>query len=533
MDRPAKGWNRLTTAQHATRIGLLMTLAAALLGWLAVHTEVMYADGLRYVAGAQAVERGDWKTSVVRAVDHPAYPLAIASVHRLIGGGESPQDWQTAAQTASVLAGVLLVVPLYLIALEIYGPTVAWLACLLTYMVPITGHVLADVLSEGVFLLFWTWGCWSALRFLRQGSPLWLLPTVLAAGLAYLTRPEGLLLPAALATALGLMLFLPSIRLSWPAWHRAAALIVVGPLVIMGPYIALKGGIGTKPAVARLLGTAPKSTAMAIERERPLDPDQSAAKALVVACRGMFRAVQGAVTTPLLALAAFGLLVRSPNRDAGQARGKLFLGIVCVAWTLALVRLYATGGYCTPRHALIVAFPLIAAAASGLVGLADVLARRLAADGAESRRRLVHATTYGACLLVVCGLWGKQTLAPLNASQNGYRQAGEWLAQHASPESKVFDLKGWALYYGQRPGYSFSDYGQAAGDAKLGWVVAHNAFLDGEWSYCQTVRDLVGDRSPVQSFPETRRKGISQVHIFELAPGMARSEPAPDSTTKH
>ncbi len=45
----------------------------------------------------------------------------------------------------------------------------------------------------------------------------------------------------------------------------------------------------------------------------------------------------------------------------------VFLTIVMVAWTLALIRLFATGGYCTPRHALILAYPLIAAAAFGLI----------------------------------------------------------------------------------------------------------------------------------------------------------------------
>ncbi|MDR3622581.1 MAG: glycosyltransferase family 39 protein [Paludisphaera borealis] len=522
----------MTTSQHATRIALLTAFASVLLGWLAAHTEVMYADGLRYVAGAQAVERGDWKATIARAVDHPVYPLAVAAAHCLLGGGDRPQDWQTAAQVVSVAAGVLLVVPLYLVALELYGPAVAWLACLLTYMVPITGHVLADVLSEGVFLLFWTWGCWFALRFFRHGGMPWLLATLGAAGLAYMTRPEGLLLPAALAATLGLMVVRPSIRFARPVWLRATALIVVGPLVLVGPYIALKGGIGTKPAVARLFGLAPKSTAMAIERERPLDPDQSAARAFATACRGMFRAVQGAVTTPLLALAVLGVFLRSPGRDSGQARGRLFVGVVCVAWTLALVRLYATGGYCTPRHALILALPVIAAAASALVRLSELTARRFAADATEGRRRFVQATVCGACLLIGGSLWGKATLAPVNESYAGYRQAGEWLSAHTAPGAKVLDLKGWALFYGQRPGYSFGDLGQAPGDAGLGWVVAHDAFLVGPWSYCQTVRDLVGGRTPIRSFPETRRKGVSQVHVFELSPDMARSEPS-DSTTRH
>lgn len=517
----------MTTAKHAARVGTLMVLAAMLLGWLAARTEVMYADGLRYVHSA----RSGWSDLVVRAVDHPAYPMAIAAARRLLGGGESPQDWQTAAQVAAVVAGVLLVVPLYLTTLELYGPTAAWLACALTFLVPNTGRVLADVLSEGLFLLFWTWGCWFALRFLRNGRALWLAPMILAAGGAYLTRPEGLLLPAALAATLGIMLVRPSIRLNWPAWTRASALIVVGPMLTMGPYMAMKGGIDTKPAVARLLGTAPKSAAMAIERERPLDPDQSTVMSLALACRAVFRALQSAATTPLLLLAVLGPFLRPTETDPARSRGRLFLGIIVAAWSLALIRLYQTGGYCTPRHALIAALPLIAAGAAGAVQLVERLARRLASD-AEPRRRLVRATAYAALVLVFGGVQAKQTLAAPNAAQNGYRQAGEWLAQHASARDTVFDLKGWALYYGNLRGYSFAEYDRAPGDPDLGWLVAHDAFLVGEWDYCQTVRNLTAGLDPVASFPETRRKGVSRVHVFKLSPGLARSGSESDSTRK-
>ena len=82
----------MTTSQHAIRIALPMVFAALLLGWLAARTEVMYADGLRYIAGAQAAERGAWEATIARAVDHPIYPLAVAGSHRLLGGGERPGD---------------------------------------------------------------------------------------------------------------------------------------------------------------------------------------------------------------------------------------------------------------------------------------------------------------------------------------------------------------------------------------------------------------------------------------------------------
>src|SRR5208337_1599465 len=65
----------------------------------------------------------------------------------------------------------------------------------------------------------------------------------------------------------------------------AVLLLIAGPLLVAGPFVALKGGIATKPAVARLLGLAARSSAMAVERERPLDPGQSTLTTYVVAGR--------------------------------------------------------------------------------------------------------------------------------------------------------------------------------------------------------------------------------------------------------
>ena len=48
----------MSLKQHGPRIGLLIVLAGVLLGWLAAHTEVLFADGLRYVRQAQTLDQG-------------------------------------------------------------------------------------------------------------------------------------------------------------------------------------------------------------------------------------------------------------------------------------------------------------------------------------------------------------------------------------------------------------------------------------------------------------------------------------------
>lgn len=518
--------NRLW-ARHLGRVVVLMTVASALLGWLAAHTDVFFADGLRYITQARSLEQGSAHEGVKKAVDHPVYPLAVAAVHRALGG-TSPESWQYAAQLASIIAGVLLVIPLYLLYRELFGDACAFPACLLVYAIPLTGHVFADTLSESTFLLFWTWGLWAALVFLRTGGPGWIPAVVVFSGLAYLTRPEGLLLPAALATTVALS----------PRWVArglgkkgmiALGVLVAGSVGVVGPYVALKGGIGTKPSIARLLGTTPKSAAHAVERQRPLEPDQTAAKTYTLAVRAVGNAVAEAVTFPLLALAAVGVL--GLRRGAGAFRQWKILAVIWVASLLALVRLHATGGYCTPRHAMVLALLALPSAAAALKLGIDWAAAWLATRSRFPARPVGWAVGLGVVLL----LNAAELFAPVGEGFDGYRDAGQWLARRAAAgeAGRVVDVTGWSQFYGgHEAGYTFENLVAAPADPDARWVVAREAHLKGPWEYCQRLRSLVDGLQPVEVFRGSARRRPTKVYVFDRRPLLARPDTPPTGAVR-
>lgn len=500
------------TTRHGIRIAALMLLAAALLTTLAFRTDILFADGLRYIAQAQRWSSGHG-LETLRAVDHPIYPMAVALAHK-VRGGEGPVSWQAAGQTASVVAGVLLVAPLYLVGLELFGSTAAWLTVVLFLLTPVAGHMLADVLSEGTFLLFWLWGLWATLRFLREGAFGWLPVVIGCAGLSYLTRPEGLLLPAALVVSLLAMPLLRSTRLYWPRWWAAVGVLLLGPMLFAGPYIAFKGGIGTKPAIARLLGLAPRSPNDAVERSRPLAADQTQVETYAAAVKAVYQAINEFATPALLVLAVAGLWSwRARARE--RSRVVLLLSIMVVMALLALVRLHATGGYCTPRHASVLAVLICAAAAEGLgraLGAVSIPGRWLGqTDTRFTAGPLVWVLVLGC--LAVCN--APTILKPLNHSMIGYRQAGDWLAEHVPVQARVADATGWSLFYGERPGYTFATLHNSGRDSELRWVVARNSHLAGPWWYCGVLRELVGRREPVAVFPPHPEPGQSRVLVFD------------------
>ena len=250
-------------AGHVWRIFLLMVVAALFLQWTLRHSEARLRDGLRSIELAQQIDAGAWRDGLVGGMDHPLHPLGIVAMHRLIGG-EGPEWWERAAVALGYAAVVLLVIPIYLLARDLFGDRAAWVGCILFIVNPVVGSVVVNVLSESTFLLFWTWGLWASVRFLREGRFFWLPLAVGFGVLAYLGRPEGLLLPAAAVATLAVLPLHPVTRINWPRWWGAIAFLAVGSLLLAGPYMAAKGTLATRPGLAACWGWKP------IRRRSPL-----------------------------------------------------------------------------------------------------------------------------------------------------------------------------------------------------------------------------------------------------------------------
>jgi hypothetical protein len=368
-------------------------------------------------------------------------------------------------------------------------------------------------------------------RFLRDGRFAWLPPAIGFGVLAYLARPEGLLLPAGVAVTLILLPLHRATRINWPRWRLAIAFLAVGSLLLAGPYMAMKGSFATRPGVARVLGLEAESSPVALEREAPLPADQSTSETYRLATLRMLEAVGANAPVAVLALAVLGLA--TARSSVAPARTWLFLGVLTAASLLALVRLYATAGYCSPRNALVPGMILALIASHGLVWLMG----RVSLDGRfvglpGERLRPGPAVWAAAVVVVVLLPRFRDPVVNTPGPFNVYWDAGLWLANSTPEGARILDLTDWSLYFSRREGSTFAQVREAVDDPSIRWVVALKSQVEGASTYRSALRELTGDRPPVVVVQGSDEPGQVQIQIFERAPGRQVAVGDPASTRR-
>src|SRR5262249_20373226 len=155
------------------------------------------------------------------------------------------------------------------------------------------------------------------------------------------------------------------------------------------------------------------------------------------------------------------------------------------------------------------------AAASGIrqtvAAVGDVVAPRLPRQARGAVEPVLLLVVLGG----LAGTLAPRTLAPVNEGLGAYRTAGRWLRDHVAPGARVVDVSGWALFYGELPGYTFATLAQAPGDPQARWVVARDAHLRGPWAYCAQLRGMIGDAPPAMVFHGANRRHATKVLVFD------------------
>lgn len=443
------------TAAHLT---ILVLLAAGVRFWLLGHSEVAARDSIGYIRYAHEFEIKPWSTVVRASEQHPGYPMALLAVSwpvRYFMGATTPAKlapaMQISAQLTTILAGILLVFPLYFLGWEFYDRRIAFWATALFQCLPATARVTADGLSEGVFFLAVVSALWLLARALRSWSLLQFGIAGIVGGLAYMTRPEGALVVVAAALCLVLFQAAPHMRRPWRRVLASEACLLACALLTASPYYLTTGHFTNKPTPRVMMGEKgllpqapdPISKLPAVGPGVPLamwaPPNLSnrtlwGLKAVV---SETVHALSYVLIIPLIA----GLWIY--RQHLARCHAAWLLSVLCLLQLCVLWRLATVLGYVSERHVLLLVLCGLYSVAAALDALGSWLVR--------SRLNLLHVQWLGAVPLVLLTFcWLPSTLKPLHANREGHRQAGKWLAQHSHPWDKLEDPCCWAHYYSGR-----------------------------------------------------------------------------------
>lgn len=417
-------------------LALLILLAAAIRFWLVSHTEVAARDSIGYIRYALQLESEPLPAVLCRNLQHPGYPAWVLTVSlpvRQVLGGVTPDSMRLSAQLASAIASVLLVLPMYFLGRELFHRAAGFWAALLFQCLPVGSRVLADALSESTFLLFFVTAMLCAVHALRTRSPWRFALCGGLCGLAYLTRPEGLLL----VPAIGLVLVALRGHEPWRRTVASAAALVTALAVVAGPYVATIRHVTNKPTPQEILkvgqansGTGPLFACLFAEWA----PD-GAKGSWIWGLRALLAEVIKGYSYFFCVPAVVGLWW---FRDRLRVvPGAWVLLLASLFHSLILLRMAIRIGYVSERHVLLLVLCGLFWAAAALWALGLWL-------------RSGRSAMAVALLVSLAALALAPGLRPLHHNRAGFHAAGLWLASHAHPADEIVDPFCWAHYYAGR-----------------------------------------------------------------------------------
>lgn len=260
MDEPVSTLpaSRSVLARDWPWLIVLLVFVAGLRGWLLVNTEVTARDSIGFIRYSLAFDRMSWKDTLSSQHQHPGYPAMIWLVSKPMRAwlGSSPETMRISAQLVTMTAAVLLAFMMFRLGTFLWDRYIAFFASLLFQCLPISGHHLSDGISDGMFLLLAVTAIDALVRAQATGQ-LWRFAIGGAwIGLAYLTRPEGLLLLVAAWAFLFVLQLTRSTRTAWPRLAGALALLTTSCAVAGSPYYLATGAITIKPTARQILDEA-------------------------------------------------------------------------------------------------------------------------------------------------------------------------------------------------------------------------------------------------------------------------------------
>ena len=518
---------------------VLMLLVGGIRGWQLTHTEVAARDSIGFIRYAWLLENSnDWKSVIKDAQQHPGFPFAIHFVNkpvRYFVDGDLPFAYQLSSQFVSSFFSVLLVLPLFYMAMELFNMKVAIWSVLLFEFLPAISKVLGDGLSEGMFLFFSA----SALACILNAFKNNYLVTWFFAGLfsacAYLVRPEGMIIVFACCVVMVSCILMGKINESNVRKKMVQGLfgVMLGFLVLALPFMLTIGKLTTKPTGQKILEQISIAPTNAVNRlalvEAPKiitskndclvlfaswweGEDKSPAARFMWSFMVLGDSYLKGLNYLGCAFALIGLLMTP--KGFWCTPGMLVVVLCFAILNLAFYRVALVMGYLSERHAMLALMLVVIWSAYGGVVLGDFIL--LFFKDSWARGVLVRSNQVSILLVLLLVPSVYKSMETLHYNREGFRQAGKWLASNCKEGDSVEDAFCWSHFYAGKL-FLEGRPDLIASDPRVKYVIVERSGNPHLRLQTQDEESLKAQKGKVVYDWPCRRKGVnSTVLVYEV-----------------
>jgi 4-amino-4-deoxy-L-arabinose transferase-like glycosyltransferase len=456
-------------------LGAIFVLALLLrVLWMLIFVDSANNEGIYYLRLAENLAAGKGyiglRENGLQLLYPPLFPCLIAGLTGIVGNAE------LAARVINMLAGSVMILPVFFIGKQLGSRRLGILAAILVAIHPFFISMATVILSETVYMLLIMSGLYAVIRAGKAGSVLYSVLAGLCFGLAYLTRPEALLIAVIAAVGLGVIW----LRRPLGAMSTGGLLFVTTALVI-APYIAWLSNVtgefllesksadnyATKsqlmahvPAAEIFYGLNDDLTGKGSSMISNLEeikkwhlPTMEAAKFALGTAAFSIPAVIVHLTTKrivgnpvFILLAAIGFISGVRRRESWITHGALLaaVGAAVLALLLAPTQMFQE------RYIFPCVAPMLVWCGEGLLVLAE-WANRAMGIGSERRWPYRSFIALGLLSIVIIPLPVVRTVPDFQQGWGDHhlsKSIGYWLLEHSSvPHPRIMDVDDALAYY--------------------------------------------------------------------------------------
>jgi len=414
---------------------------ALVVRWVAIFQNPLIAnDAILYIKLAKLFSSGDYVVTS-RLYPYSLFPLLIASLHKIWG------DWVLAGQWVSALCGALTVIPIYLLARQIFDEKIALWSAIFYCICPNLVRYSAEVLRDMPFIFFYTIALWWGYKGFRYGNWVYIALASVFVYLSSFFRAEGLLL----LIALPIYFIWYGVRESMSLKRTAVALTilflffpgVVSPLAL---YFSKKGGrlnLGQlQAAKAHVMISVNNVTIKNIERE--LENEN-----LLEYGRNFFQLAREhrfalyishiayklvkVFTVPLFLLFLFGLIRR---KKVGYRADEFLLVVVYGVFLAAFLFYLNNTNYLSTRHPFPLVAPSLIWCGVGFEELRERLILWIKGRDFPLRKQILYWVT-PFVLLIICVPLLSMAWVPQRKDKLELKEIGLWLKDNGYAHSTI------------------------------------------------------------------------------------------------